>query len=537
MIIFDIIKKELASKVCIYAFAILNGISTLIFAYALSNVITDLFYKESQAAASYFLMLPLAMLLKNFSEYKLNIFIINLCENVSINLRKKLHTAFLSTKRNTENIDIIAIENVETILDAIETILPLFLNIIFNLPIFLFAVLFLDLNSFLLMLVSLPIAPILLYLIGNIIKQKTESKWHELINLHKKFKEILSAIIMIKIFRAEAIHKTRIKNLSSEFASCSIDVLKVAFISSFAIELTTTLSIAIIAVTLGFRLIKDDISFDLAFFILLILPYFYGNLRQCSTAFHAFINAKTAWEKISLYLQIDNFKNINRKTEKIIHPPSLTVKNLNFSYNKSDKPTLSDISFYLPENSFTLLLGESGSGKSTLLNLITNYENDFNGEILIENYPIKNIAPENFSKHIAYASQSPHIFQASLRENISLFDDIDDEKIIYAIKLAALDNFLKNLPEGINTIIGKKGIMPSSGEIRRIGLARVILLNSPLILLDEVTAGLDEATEKQILDNLEEFARRKTVLFATHREQVIKRFKNHIILDGGRLIE
>lgn len=534
--IFSILKSELKKDFSLSFFSILNGTSILLFAYALSTIVNNLL-QTKETAASDFLMLLFAMLLKNFADYKVKKRAVKISENIAKILRQKLHIAFFETKKKTYNADTLILENIEAITDGTEKILPLLFSLFFHTPIILFTVLFLDLKSFFLMLVTLPITPILLYLIGNVIKQKSLKRWKELSILQEKFYEILNAVTIIKIFRAEDIQRERIKNLSKEFTAASLDVLKIAFISSFAVELITTLSIAIIAVTLGFRLIAEDISFQISFFILLTLPYFYKPLRQSSAVFHSLINAKTAYENISSYFKFDEKKAIPIKIEKIIHPPSLNVKNLTFSYNKGDEATLSNISFTLPKNSFTLLLGESGSGKSTLLNLIANYEENFEGEILIEDYPIKNIAPENLLKHIAYAPQNPYIFQGTLRENITLFKDAPEDKIMNSIKLCSLNEFFKNLPEGLDTFIGKEGITPSAGEIRRIGLARAILFDSPLLLLDEVTAGLDSKTETTVLNNLEEISRRKTVLFATHREQVIKRFKNHIMLDGGKLVE
>ena len=534
--IFSLLKSELKKEFSLSIFSILSGISILLFAYSLSNIINNLL-QIRETAASDFLMLLFAMFLKNLTDYKLHKSIINLYENIAKILRKKLHTAFFIRKEHIENADTLIIENIDAITNAIEKILPLCYSFIFHTPLFLCVIFFLDFKSSLFMLITLPIAPILLYLIGTIIKQKSMKRWEELSLLQEKFHEILNAVTIIKIFRAEDIQRERIKRLSKEFSTVSLDVLKVAFISSFAVELITTLSIAIIAVTLGFRLIAGSISFQISFFILLILPYFYRPFRQSGAAFHSFVDAKTAYENISKYFNFDVIKNITRITEKIKHPPSLTIENLIFSYGKNDKPTLSNISLTLPQNSFTLLLGESGSGKSTLLNLIANYEDDFEGEILIENYPIKNIAPENFLKHIAYAPQTPYIFNDTLRENLTVFKEVSEDKIIESIKLAALINFYKNLPNGLDTIMGKEGISLSAGERRRIGLARAILAGSPLLLLDEVTAGLDAKTEEIVLNNIEEISRRKTVLFATHREQVITRFKNHIILDGGKLIE
>lgn len=534
--IFSLLKSELKKNFSISIFSFLNGISILLFAYILSTITNNLL-QTKETAASDFLMLLFAMFLKSFADYKLYKTTINFAENIAEILRKKLHGAFFARKENIENADTLIIENIDSVTSGIEKILPLSLNLIFNTPLFLCAVFFFDFTSFFFMLITLPIAPILLYLIGTLIKQKSIKRWEELSLLQEKFHEILNAVTVIKNFRAEDIQRERIKKLSKEFSTVSLDVLKVAFISSFAVELITTLSIAIIAVTLGFRLIAENISFQISFFILLILPYFYKPLRQSGAAFHSFIDAKTAYENVSKYFNFDATENIPRITEKIMHPPSLTVKNLTFSYAKNDKPTLYNISFTLPKNSFTLLLGESGSGKSTLLNLIANYEEDYKGEILIENYPIKNIAPENFLKHIAYAPQTPYIFNDTLRENITLFKKASDDDILNSLKLAALTEFYKKLPNGLDTLMGKEGISLSAGETRRIGLARAILSDSPLILLDEVTAGLDAKTEETVLNNLEELSRRKTILFATHREQVIKKFKNHIILDGGKLVE
>ena len=540
MRISSLFKRHKSESWRFFAYSTLNAAGILLFAAALSTLIDSFVEKqEFNGAASYLLALLFAMLLKTMANYLLESSAVKFSSKIAVMLREKLHEAFMEDKKNVKNPDSILIEGVEAVREGIETTVPIIAGLIIHSPVIFLCVLFFDAKTAVIMLVTLPVAPILLYLIGSVTKAKNEKRWKELFNLQEKFTEILKCVITIKIFRGEEGQRERLKKISSEFSSASLDVLKTAFVSSFAIELATTLSIAIIAVTLGFRLLESTVSFQTAFFILLTLPFFYQPIRQSGLAFHSFMNAKTAWAEIKPYFDNPTTEEITRKNEKIKHPPTLTVKNLTVH------PILKNISFKLPANSVTLLLGESGSGKTTLLNAIANMidENitgEITGEILIEEYPVNKIAPENISRHVAYAPQSPHIFNASLRDNIALFTDYSEERIIEALKMSVLYDWFKNLPgknaeEKLQTNLGENGIRLSAGERRRLGLARAIFLNSPLLLLDEVTAGLDEVTEEKILDNLSIIAFGKTVLFATHREKAIERFKRKIVLDGGML--
>ena len=385
----------------------------------------------------------------------------------------------------------------------------------------------------LLFLLTLPISPLLLYLIGRVTKSASQRQWNELFRLHRDFSELLQGLFTLKLFRREQSQKKRLETICRAFSDASLKVLQIAFVSAFALELITTLSIALVAVSIGLRLLAGYTEFAPAFFALLIAPEFYQPLRQGGTAFHIFMDCRAAWETICSCIKAPTAAPPSCR-DRIQHPPAIRVDGLSFCYAEGQPPILKNLSFTLPANSFTVLAGASGSGKSTLLRLMSGTLPPTQGEVFLGDFPLHRIAPENMPRHISYVPQEPHVFSASLRDNAALFRPMDEQDIRAALEQAGLGNWLRALPHGLETPLGEGGSALSNGQRHRLGLARAILQNAPVVLLDEVTAGLDEATEQQVIEFLRKFSHRRTILFASHRPAVLAAFPNILRLDGGQ---
>lgn len=445
-------------------------------------------------------------------------------------VREKLHARLLSKEgqtdqRFTRELLPLALESTDA-LDAWYTrVLPVVLGIAVTMPCLLLAAFLVDPMTGLLMLVTVPIAPFLLYLIGRVTREASEAQWRAMNRFSAGLAEILRALPTLKLFARERAERQRVRGLSEDFAGAALRVLQLSFVSAFALELITTLAIAIIAVSIGLRLLYGQLTFSAAFFVLLLTPEFYQPLRLSGTAFHSGMIAHTAQTAL---LKASSVAPATRgvsvvgtiapkgvQVAQVSLSPSSTreaiaVHGLSFRYPGSPLPLLSGIQFTVPKGSLTVLAGPSGCGKTTLLRLLAGL-----------------LRPE--SGHIAraaacsYVPQEPHLYNATLFENITLFQqDCSEQAVHRALKALCLSEWTETLPHGLMTPLGEGGQSLSQGQRKRLGLARALVQDRPLILLDEPTAALDErtaATIREVLLALKESGRH-TLFVISHDERL-----------------
>ncbi len=446
-------------------------------------------------------------------------------------VREKLHARLLSREgqtdqRFTRELLPLALESTDA-LDAWYTrVLPVVLGIAITMPCLLLAAFLVDPMTGLLMLVTVPIAPFLLYLIGRVTREASEAQWRAMNRFSAGLAEILRALPTLKLFARERVERQRVRGLSEDFAGAALRVLQLSFVSAFALELITTLAIAIIAVSIGLRLLYGQLTFTAAFFVLLLTPEFYQPLRLSGTAFHSGMTAHTAESSL---LKASSVAPATRGVSVVgaIAPKgvqvaqvslspsstreeSLTVCDLSFRYPGSPLPLLSGIQFTVPKSSLTVLAGPSGCGKTTLLRLLA-------GLLLPESGQIAR------ADALSYVPQEPHLYNATLFENITLFQQgYDEASVRKALKALCLSDWAEALPQGLMTPLGEGGQSLSQGQRKRLGLARALVQDRPLILLDEPTAALDErtaATIREVLLSLKASGRH-TLFVISHDERL-----------------
>lgn len=455
-------------------------------------------------------------------------------------VREKLHARLLSKEgqtdqRFTRELLPLALESTDA-LDAWYTrVLPVVLGIAVTMPCLLLAAFLVDPMTGLLMLVTVPIAPFLLYLIGRVTREASEAQWRAMNRFSAGLAEILRALPTLKLFARERAERQRVRGLSEDFAGAALRVLQLSFVSAFALELITTLAIAIIAVSIGLRLLYGQLTFSAAFFVLLLTPEFYQPLRLSGTAFHSGMIALTAESSLGASASqgvpvaqaslnpsatrgvsvVGTIAPKGVQVAQVSLSPSSTreaiaVHGLSFRYPGSPLPLLSGIQFTVPKSSLTVLAGPSGCGKTTLLRLLA-------GLLLPESGQIAR------ADALSYVPQEPHLYNATLFENITLFQQGYDEASVHkALKALCLSDWAEALPHGLMTPLGEGGQSLSQGQRKRLGLARALVQDRPLILLDEPTAALDErtaATIREVLLALKESGR-YTLFVISHDERL-----------------
>ncbi|MCI6086130.1 MAG: ATP-binding cassette domain-containing protein [Selenomonas sp.] len=439
----------------------------------------------------------------------------------------------------------LACESVGRLDGAFTTVLPAMIDLVVLVPLYLVVFACTDAWTALLALVTLPIAPFLLYLIGLVTKERSAQEYCAMMRMGKTFAELLRAIPMMKLFCRERAERERVAVASERFRVAALAVLRTAFVSAFALELITTLSIALIAVSLGLRLVAGSIDLEPAFFVLLLAPAFYAPLANGGTSFHAGMEAIDAWRAVKAFLVDDNEDETisasmdttrntqENKTRSDAAPPddanvsdTLSFAGVTCAYPGRTTPAVHDVTFDVPRGKVTLLRGTSGAGKSTLFALALGFLMPKAGTIR---------RPQT----MAYVPQEPHLFAMTLRENLLLGRIADDGVLLHAMKQAGLASLFERLPEGLDTMLGEGSRALSNGERRRLGLARALVAPVDVVLLDEVTAGLDEENEGCVLQTIRHLCSAENapaILMASHRTASMKIADDVILLDGGTVI-
>ena len=539
-ILFQMLHSQRRSLSIRVAVELLHGGLTILAAWNTAAIVNTVFLEHGGLAetASDLLMLFLcifAMALLRLPKSRIET---QLSDDLRLYCRRALHREMLAHGQSGAGVLTLTLERVDALDPWFRTLLPTMIAGVVIIPLVLLVTAVVDPLSALLFLVTLPIAPFLLYLIGKATRRASERQWDEMRTLTDGFGDLVRAAATLKIFRRVDAEGHHLARMSHAFSEASLAVLRLAFVSSFALELITTLSIALIAVSIGLRLMDGGMTFQAAFFVLILAPQFYQPLREGGIAFHAAMDAATAEKALAPYL--DAPPSITGTHDQILSPPSVRTEALTYRYPLTDEAVLTDLTLSFPAGKSTVIAGDSGSGKSTLLLLLAGQLSPSEGRIMLadgagteHSYDLARLTEETRNALITYVPQEPHIFGASLAENVTLWTrDAADAEITAALEAAALGDFLRALPEGLHTRLGMGGHPLSAGERHRLGLARALFQDRPIVLLDEVTAGLDEETERCVIDALTAFSHHRTMILTAHRPALIA-WADQVVTLGG----
>ena len=539
-ILFQILHSQRRSLSIRVAVELLHGGLTILAAWNTAAIVNTVFLGHGGLAetASDLLMLFLCIFAMALLRLPKGLIEAQLSDDLRLFCRRALHREMLAHGQSGAGVLTLTLERVDALDPWFRTLLPTMIAGVVIIPLVLLVTAVVDPLSALLFLVTLPIAPFLLYLIGKATRRASERQWDEMRALTDGFGDLVRAAATLKIFRRIDAEGHHLAQMSHAFSEASLAVLRLAFVSSFALELITTLSIALIAVSIGLRLMDGGMTFQAAFFVLILAPQFYQPLREGGIAFHAAMDAATAEKALAPYL--DAPPSITGTHDQILSPPSVRTEALTYRYPLTDEAVLTDLTLSFPAGKSTVIAGDSGSGKSTLLLLLAGQRSPSEGRITLadgagteHSYDLARLTEETRNALITYVPQEPHIFGASLAENVTLWTrDAADAEITAALEAAALGDFLRALPEGLHTRLGMGGHPLSAGERHRLGLARALFQDRPIVLLDEVTAGLDEETELCVIDALTAFSHHRTMILTAHRPALIA-WADQVVTLGG----
>lgn len=393
-----------------------------------------------------------------------------------------------------------------------------------------------DWLSALVLLITAPLIPLFMMLIGKGTEKRNQQQWRQLARMSAHFLDVIQGLTTLKLFTASHREAQAIGEVSEQYRQTTMSVLRIAFLSSFTLEFFASVSIAVVAVLVGFRLFWGDLGFFAGFLVLLLAPEFYLPLRNLGTQYHARMQALGVVGSMQEILQAaDQSTNQVFAAWEGLSDQSIQLRNLAFHY-PDGRQALGDFNLNIPAKQTLALVGASGAGKSTVLQLLLGFIEPQAGEILVGATPLAQIPRKAWHQQIAWLPQRAQLFSMNVADNIRMGQPASLEAIKVAAQAAQAHEFIEGLPQGYQTLIGEAGQGLSGGQRQRIALARVFLKAAPLIILDEATAHLDQMSETLIQDALAQLQGRHTIVLIAHRLQTIQSADCIAVLEQGRVL-
>lgn len=429
------------------------------------------------------------------------------------------------------------LDGINQVEEYLHLILPKILNMSIIPWIILLAVFFLDWESGIVLLIVFPLIIIFMIILGYAAQGKADKQYKTFQILSNHFIDSLRGIDTLKFFGISKAYSRSIFQTSERFRKATMSTLKVAILSTFALDFFTTLSVAVVAVLLGLRLINETIFLFPALTTLILAPEYFLPIRDFASDYHATLDGKNAMDDVQQILDIPEITVPQVDLSAWREDSELTVSQLNFQYNQ--QATLAELSFSVKGYKKIGIIGRSGSGKSTLINLLSGFLTPLSSNIAINQQTITSFAQKNWQDQISYIPQTPYIFQKSVRENVAFYyPEANDEEIWTALKVTGLADVIAEMPEGIDTVLGEGARTLSGGQAQRIALARSFLDKSRRIMLfDEPTAHLDIETEVDLKKEMLPLMTDHLVFFATHRLHWMQEMDYILVMDQGKIVE
>ncbi len=430
-------------------------------------------------------------------------------------------------------------------IEGVEALEPYFaryvpqMALVVAVPLAILALVFpLDWISGLILLITGPLIPVFMVFIGYRAEATNQRQWQKLLLMSSHFLDMLQGITTLKLFGRARDEIEIVTRISDDYRKTTMAGVRVAFLTSAALEFFASLAIALVAVIFGVRLLHARIDFYPAFLVLLLAPEYFLPLRGLATHYHARMTAIAAARRI--FEVLDAPLPAPAVGAAPAMPGGLTIscENLQFSY--ADGETVLDgLSCVFPAGRITAVVGPSGAGKTTLARVLLGFVQPQAGRVRINGaVELAGVAAEGWWENLAWVPQNPRLFHGTIAANLRLGrPDADAAALRDAARKARALDFIEAMPKGFETVIGDLGQGLSGGQIQRIALARAFLKDPKLLILDEATANLDMESEGLVLDAIMDLAAGRTVIMIAHRLAMAERADNVVVLRAGRVAE
>lgn len=432
------------------------------------------------------------------------------------------------------------------LVDGIDTLLPYYARYLPQtltaaiVPLLLAAfVLPADWMSGLVLLLTAPLIPLFMVLLGGAAARASRERFAQLARLGASFVDALAGLVTLRQLGAAERVADDLATDGERYRVLTMQVLRVAFLSALVLEFFATVSIAIVAVLIGFRLLWHELAFRQGLFVLLLAPEIYMPLRALGALRHARMDALAAAGELARLEDVPAARPpvAGVRLQKSA-PPAIRLQSVGYGH-AGRIATLRDCSLELRPRCITALVGVSGVGKSTLIDLLLGFAIPTSGSIIVDGADLAGIDPAAWRERIAWVPQHAHVFEGDVRDNLTLANpDADDAAIERAGNASGLGSVVARLPQGWKTRLGEHGRGLSGGELQRLALARAFLREqADVLLLDEPTAHLDAVSAARIDDAIRDLAAARTVLLVAHRLEAAQRADWIAVMRDGRIVE
>jgi thiol reductant ABC exporter CydD subunit len=395
---------------------------------------------------------------------------------------------------------------------------------------------FVDLEAALIMLLTLPLVPLFMWLIGRYTEQRTRERWLALRQLSTHFLDIVRGLPTLRAFGRAGAQATSIGDVSERYRKATIETLRVSFLSGSVLELAATLGVALVAVAAGIQLVDGALGLQAGLTVIILAPELYLPFRKLGAEYHASADGLAIAERMFALLDAPN--TAVRGGQRLAPSPAhatVALENVSFAYPSRQVAVLDRLELALAPGETVALVGASGTGKSTVAALVLGLLEPTSGRVTVGGVDLASCQLDAWRRLIAWVPQHPSLFHMTVADNIRLADpDATDEMMRAAASRAGADQFIAALPHGYATVLGDGGRALSGGERRRIGLARAFLRDAPLVVLDEPTADLDPASVAVVAAAVRRLQAGRTLLLIAHRPELVQSADRVIgIVDGA----
>lgn len=438
----------------------------------------------------------------------------------------------------------LALDGVDRVRNYLEISIPRMIDMMAVTLLVLVYVFTLDLISGVILTTTMPILVGFFILLGLAARKQADKQWRSYRLLSHHFTDSLRGLQTLRFLGRSRAHGESVGKVSDQYRTATMRTLRVAFLSSFALDFFSMLSVAFVAVGLGLRLISGSVGLEAALAVLILAPEYFMPIRQLGSDYHASLDGKEAWGAIRSILGAE--EEATETNAQTVHDKGLDITGqdiLKLSdvclLNEDGSARLEHVSASVePHMNMIGIVGASGAGKTTLLSLLGGFSDPTSGEVILNGCRLSADTKAEWQRHIAYIPQHPYLFSATLADNIRFYEpEASNQQVEWAIDAVGLRELVDGLPSGLNEPIGEAGRTLSGGQAQRIALARALLSDRPIILLDEPTAHLDIETEWELKQTILSVLKHKRMFLATHRLHWMPDMDCVWMMNQGRLEE